>query len=327
MCEIKKYELIETNERDFPGLYRVKALMDFGDIKAGDIGGFVSSEENLSQEGRCWIYDNAIVEDDAQVIEFAQVRDNAKISGNAIIEGIVKGRAIIRGNVHINYRTEISDKVAIGGNVDLSHCKIQDNVILYGDKGKITIDGKPTFGIISISGDVRIFARKGDIFITESVSIKDRVQLDTLDSNETINVLGWSILKGDVTIGPGARINDTYDYIETYLDSEFKRWVTLYYDSQGRINVIDKYIGKTNYVYEDYISKAREILKDGTPSLSEYEVSIAKNILEIRRSYQTVPKYDNVWLESLECEKEILKKRINYIDEKIKMKSDLIRGY
>ena len=30
------------------------------DVHQGDLGGFVESERNLSQEGSCWIYDNAL---------------------------------------------------------------------------------------------------------------------------------------------------------------------------------------------------------------------------------------------------------------------------
>ena len=41
----KKYELIPS---DREGLYRVKALRDFNDVKKGDIGGYIQSERNLS---------------------------------------------------------------------------------------------------------------------------------------------------------------------------------------------------------------------------------------------------------------------------------------
>ena len=48
----KKYEL--TDECiNFYGrkLYRIKALVDFYDVKSGDLGGYVESYNNLSQEG------------------------------------------------------------------------------------------------------------------------------------------------------------------------------------------------------------------------------------------------------------------------------------
>lgn len=40
-------------------LFRIRATKDFEDVKIGDFGGFVQNESNLSQEGDCWIYDEA----------------------------------------------------------------------------------------------------------------------------------------------------------------------------------------------------------------------------------------------------------------------------
>ena len=65
----KKYELINYNQET--NLYRIKALKDFNDVKSGDLGGFVDSENNLSHEGNCWIYDSAVVCDSALVCNFA----------------------------------------------------------------------------------------------------------------------------------------------------------------------------------------------------------------------------------------------------------------
>ena len=50
---MKKYEINSEN--------RVVALIDFSNIKTGDIGGFVESEENLSHDGLCWVSGNAQV--------------------------------------------------------------------------------------------------------------------------------------------------------------------------------------------------------------------------------------------------------------------------
>ena len=58
----RKYELTkETNNIGFKTLYRIKALRDFANVKAGDLGGFIENEENLSHEGNCWVYGNARV--------------------------------------------------------------------------------------------------------------------------------------------------------------------------------------------------------------------------------------------------------------------------
>ena len=50
---MKKYELNSEN--------RVVALIDFSNIKTGDIGGFVESEENLSHDGLCWVREGLIM--------------------------------------------------------------------------------------------------------------------------------------------------------------------------------------------------------------------------------------------------------------------------
>lgn len=34
-------------------LHRIQATRDFGDVKAGDFGGWIEKKENLSSEGKC----------------------------------------------------------------------------------------------------------------------------------------------------------------------------------------------------------------------------------------------------------------------------------
>ena len=70
----KKYKLTnETINVNGVTLYRIEALKDFSDVKKGDKGGFVQSEDNLSQDGTCWVYDDAIVYGDAQVYSNAKI--------------------------------------------------------------------------------------------------------------------------------------------------------------------------------------------------------------------------------------------------------------
>ena len=65
---MKKYEL--TEETKIIGdktLFRIRALRSFGDIKAGDLGGFIENERNLSHEGNAWVSGDARVEVNARV--------------------------------------------------------------------------------------------------------------------------------------------------------------------------------------------------------------------------------------------------------------------
>ena len=64
---MKKFELTSEFITNIFGtkLFRIKALIEFGNVKAGELGGFVEKEENLSQDGNAWVYDNARVYGDA----------------------------------------------------------------------------------------------------------------------------------------------------------------------------------------------------------------------------------------------------------------------
>ena len=81
---MKKYRLIKS---DREGLYRVKALRDFGNVKKGEIGGYVDGEHNLSHDGNCWVYGDALVYGNAQVSGNAWVFGNALVFGNAQVSG------------------------------------------------------------------------------------------------------------------------------------------------------------------------------------------------------------------------------------------------
>lgn len=75
---MKKFEL--TDEFiTFLGkkLFRIKALIDFGDVKAGDLGGYIGKKGNLSHNGNAWVYD------DAKVCGNARVCDNARVCCDA----------------------------------------------------------------------------------------------------------------------------------------------------------------------------------------------------------------------------------------------------
>lgn len=65
---MKKYKLTEeTLEIDGHTLHRIVALRDFGEVKKGDLGGFIEKESNLAHDWNCWIYNDAVVRDDAMV--------------------------------------------------------------------------------------------------------------------------------------------------------------------------------------------------------------------------------------------------------------------
>ena len=77
---MKKFELTQETKL-FLGktLYRIKALISFGNVSAGDLGGWIEKEKNLSQDGNAWVYGDAKVYGDARVCGDAKVYGDAHI--------------------------------------------------------------------------------------------------------------------------------------------------------------------------------------------------------------------------------------------------------
>jgi NDP-sugar pyrophosphorylase family protein len=93
-------------------VFQIKALRDFGDVKAGDIGGWISSPECLDlYEGNCWVEPNAIVSE-------STVRQNAIIKDNAVVDELadVAGEAIIKDNAKISGSVRVCNQAVVGGN-------------------------------------------------------------------------------------------------------------------------------------------------------------------------------------------------------------------
>ena len=108
---MKKYKLTkETLQFAGRTLHRIKALKDFDSIKAGEFGGWIENEKNLSQDDNAWIYGNAMVFDNAEVYDNAKVYGNANVSGNAEVYdnanvsdyAKVYGNAVIKGDAKVH---------------------------------------------------------------------------------------------------------------------------------------------------------------------------------------------------------------------------------
>lgn len=83
----KKYELLEDDTIKIGGrtLYHIRAVKDFGEVKKGDIGGYIEKEDNLSHEGDCWVCGNACVYGKAKVGGQARIYGDAKVYDDARI--------------------------------------------------------------------------------------------------------------------------------------------------------------------------------------------------------------------------------------------------
>ena len=67
---MKKFELTGETKLWFGRtLHRIRALVAFGDVDVGELGGWIENESNLDQSGNAWVYGNALVSGDARVHE------------------------------------------------------------------------------------------------------------------------------------------------------------------------------------------------------------------------------------------------------------------
>ena len=143
---MKKYKLTEETCQHFGRtLYRIEALKDFGNVKKGDLGGFIEKEINLSHNGNCWVsddakvYGNAIVSCNARVYGFARVFGNARVFNTARVYGnaevfrnaLVCGNAQVFGNARgyddarVYGNTRVFDNTWVSGNAQVSKTPIQ----------------------------------------------------------------------------------------------------------------------------------------------------------------------------------------------------------
>ena len=82
---MKKFELTSETKINIFGkkLFRIKALISFADVEAGETGGWVEKEGNVNQSGNAWVYGEAMVYGNAMVSGDAKVYGDAMVYGNA----------------------------------------------------------------------------------------------------------------------------------------------------------------------------------------------------------------------------------------------------
>ena len=149
---IKKY-ILTSETKIFNGrkLYRIKALKPFGNISAGELGGWIESEHNLSQFGDCWIFDDAIVEGQARVYDDAIVGGTAWIYGNAC----VFGRAIVLNNTRVSGEARIAGRARLLDNAQVSGKAWVAGWAIVSDSALI-FESATVSGYAKVFGDARL---------------------------------------------------------------------------------------------------------------------------------------------------------------------------
>ena len=178
----KKYELTDEFIEIFGGkkLYRIKALVSFGVVVAGQLGGFIESEKNLDQSlsGNAWVSSNARVYGSARVYGDARVSGDALVYGNARVYGnaLVYGSARVSGDARVYGNARVYGSARVYGDAWVrSHAVISEHKMIFwasnvgSENGTLTVfNGKD--GLIVTRG---CFTGTVDEFLAKSAEVHD----------------------------------------------------------------------------------------------------------------------------------------------------------
>lgn len=193
---MKKYELTDETKNNGRILYRIKALIDFGDVKTGDLGGWIEKEGNLSQVGQCWVYNNARVYDNAEISGNAKVYDNACVFGNACVSDNV----CVAGNAYVCDDSWVFGHAHISGNA-----KVYDNAWVY-DNACVS-DKVCIFGNTCVSGNV---------CVSDSACVYDNAHVyDNARIYDDAHVAGNAIICDNARVCENMQVS--YSYAKTDL--------------------------------------------------------------------------------------------------------------
>ena len=115
---MKKFELTAEFVTNAFGtkLFRIKALVAFGNVEKGELGGFIEKEDNLSHDDNAWVTGNAQVTDNARVTGNAQVAGNARVTDNAW----VTDNAQVADNARVTDNAWVTDNAQVAGNAQVT---------------------------------------------------------------------------------------------------------------------------------------------------------------------------------------------------------------
>ena len=208
METVKKYILTDDTLK-FEGhlLHRIQAVANFGNVQAGDLGGWIESQVNLSQYGDCWIYD------EAKVYGHAHVGGNARVSEDAH----VYENARVHGDAYVCNYSEVFGNACVTDTARVYHnAKIFGNALIY--------DNAMVFGDACIYGEARIF---GGAHVYDNAQVYGNANIgDEADVYGNAKVHNDVVVWGRANICGDAEVQTIEDYIVFKNSFSSGRWFT-----------------------------------------------------------------------------------------------------
>ena len=212
----KKYELTDETINVYGHiLHRIKALRDFSNVKAGDLGGYIEKEYNLDHNGSCWVYDDAKVYNNAKVYDNAIVHGNAEVFGDAKVFGgawiygsaEVYGYAEVFGDAEVHNNAKVYDNAIVHGNAEVfGDARVYGNAFVCGNAR--VCDCARVFGNARVCGDPKAY------FNTESKCNNIITTKDTSIENKDITLLFIAEIFNEWLIKTSAELNVNKDDLQ-----------------------------------------------------------------------------------------------------------------
>ena len=172
----KKYEMTEeTMVICGETLHRIRALKTFGEVEAGQLGGWIEKEENLSHEGEAWVGGDARVRENARVEGEACIEGKAYVGGeawigeNAKVEGNARvgGKAYVGGDAYVGGEAWIGGEAYVGGNARVGgEARVEGDAWIGGNADIFSKSQILVIGPIGSRDDFTTFYRDKDNEIT-----------------------------------------------------------------------------------------------------------------------------------------------------------------
>lgn len=158
-------------------------------------GGWVSSEANLSQKGKCWIREGAVV------------CGNARVSGNAKIDrkAVVSGSARVCEDATVGMNAEVGEHAFVGGRAFIQEATVKGRSRVFGtvtkgatiqDSAEVGCDGHvegkwqiKDFALVR----GKLKAKEDGVFVVGGAS----VVLGEVSASKDCNITGCVIIKED----------------------------------------------------------------------------------------------------------------------------------
>ena len=185
-----KYEMIPEH-----GMFRIKALKTFNNVKEGDLGGLIEKENNLSQEGICWVYKDALISGNARIYGNAMVFGDVQVFGDAEVCGnaLVFGYARISGNAMVFGDAEVFGDAMVSGNAWISgNAKIYGNAVVNKTPFSVNRSDTYTFTLVKCTDEkLRVIAGCHYFTFEEAYQYWNNKRQGTDLQKETIMILKY----------------------------------------------------------------------------------------------------------------------------------------